>query len=226
MSLEDLERGTGRPDQGDQEFKPGDKMLAAGDFEMGKTTGLGYIAEGYGRTLVHDPEGELDPADPPPTIRPESWEIVASVDEIPEANAPCVSVNVDYTELDAVCEVALANSELLDLLVLLEFSNAVPGTSPSATPKHVSTAWRTLHKDDVSIAAEIHRSSEIPKICRRAKHVLSWRIPEDDAKDLAEIAGIDELALACRLPQYHYLHAVGSSSLTWRKPFPLHPPPR
>lgn len=207
-----------------QELEPGDKVLAAGDFEMGKTTGLAYLAEMHPRVIAFDPEGELDPRSPLPTMRPDRWAQVRRVEEITRVEAPCVSLHVGYRELEDVAELAIENLEPGLAVVLLEFSNAVPGTSPASIPQPVSTLWRTAHKHDTTLLAEIHRSSEIPKICRRADHVLAWRIPSDDAEDLAEIAGVPELGLADRLPAHHYLHAH-TGELAWRKPFPLQAPP-
>jgi hypothetical protein len=206
-----------------QELEPGDKVLTAGDFEMGKTTALVYLAEMHGRALVFDPEGEVDPADPPPTMRPKRWTQVRRLEDVARANTPCVSLHVGYDRLDEVAGLALENLAPGLTVILLEFSRAVPGTSPSATPDNVSTLWRTAHKQDTSLLVEIHRSNEVPKICRRADHVLAWRLPTDDAEDLAEVAGTPEMHLADRLPDHHYLHAK-AGTLTWREPFPLKPP--
>jgi hypothetical protein len=206
-----------------QQLEPGDKVLAAGDFEQGKTTGLAHLAEMHPRVIAFDPEGELDPRSPLPTMRPERWAQVRRLEDLARVEAPCVSLAVGYTELEDVAEIALENLAPGLAVVLLEFSNAVPGTSPTSIPRPVNTLWRTAHKQNTTVLAEIHRSNEIPKICRRADHVLAWRIPSDDAEDLAEIAGTPELELADRLPEHHYLHAH-AGHLTWRKPFPLDPP--
>lgn len=206
-----------------QQLERGDKVLGAGDFGEGKTTALVYLAEGHDQVIAFDPEGELDPRDPPLTMRPQRWTQVTSIDQVRNASTPCVSLHVPYTELDDVAELALKNLKPGMAVLLLEFSNAIPGTSPSSVPHHVSTLWRTAHKKDTTILAEIHRSNEVPKICRRADHVLAWKIPPDDAKDLADLVGIPQLQLADRLPSREYLHAH-RGNLTWRDPFPPHPP--
>jgi len=206
-----------------QQLEPGDKIIAAGDFEEGKTTGLCFLAELHRRAIVHDPEGELDPNDPPPTMQPQRWTQIRSLDALADVETPCVSLHVGYDQLDDVAGLALDNLAPGLAVVLLEFSRSVPGVSPASTPDNVSTLWRTAHKQDTSVFAEIHRSNEIPKICRRADHVLAWRLPSDDAEDLAEIASAPQMHLADRLPEHHYLHAH-AGDLTWREPFPLQPP--
>lgn len=209
-----------------QSLEHGDKVLGAGDFEQGKTVGLCYLAELHDQVIAFDPEGELDPYDPKLSMRPERWTQVHNVRELADADTPCISVNVNYTELDNVCGVALENLQPGLAVVLLEFSRSVPGTSPSAIPDNVSTLWRTAHKDDTSVLCETHRTNEIPKICRRADHFLAWRLPDDDAQDFADAASLPELAYANRLPERHYLHGCKKKggSVAWRKPFPPRPP--
>lgn len=181
------------------------------------------MLEGFGKVLAFDPEAELDPYDPPLTMRPERWTQVTRLEDVAQADTPCVSVAVDYDQLDDFCGLCLANKKQLDAVALFEFSRAVPGVSPAAIPPNVSTCWRTLHKWDVSLFAEVHRTNEIPKICRRFDHLLAWAIPEDDAEDLADLAGVPQLELAARLNGREYLHNH-KDELTWRAPFPPKPP--
>lgn len=207
-----------------QRVDPGDKVLALGDFRSGKTTGLVYIVEHYPEVLAFDPEGELDPHLPAhkrkPTQTPSRWEAVTSIDQLAHAEAPCVSVQLPYDQLNAFCQRAneLARPGLL--VLIMEIGTAIPGTSPGAVPEHVDRAWRTLHKNETTLVTEGHRVEELPKILRRSDHTLAWQLPEEEAESAADFTRTPELEHAHELGEYEYLHDDGDT-VTRHQPVPV-----
>lgn len=208
---------------GAQVIQVGDKVLALGDFGEGKTTALVYIVEHYPEVLAFDPEGELDPDLPKddriPTLTPERWDSVTRLADLDHVEAPCVSVQLPYDQLDPFCERAhqLARPGLL--VLILEIGTAIPGTSPGSVPQNVDRAWRTLHKNQTTLVTEGHRVEELPKILRRSDHTLVWRLPPDEAVSAAKFTRTPELEHASKLGDYEYLHDDGDT-VTWRAPVP------